>query len=58
MDTVTGTVNDPTPFIIMAYSLATLMMLGFVHWSFMQRLKLRTRLAAVPVPGRTSHSKI
>jgi hypothetical protein len=47
MDTLTGSTMNATPFIMMAYSVGALGLLGFAHWSMLQRLRLRAQLAVV-----------
>ena len=50
METVTGVASNATPFILMAYCLGALALLGFAHWSVWQRMRLRTQLAVVRKP--------
>lgn len=47
MNPITGITTDPTPFIIMAYSLGTLALIGYAHWCLAQRRRLRQLVAAV-----------
>ena len=47
MDTALSGGTDPTPFILMAYSIGALGLLGFAHWAIWQRLKLRAQLAVI-----------
>ena len=39
--------TDPTPYIIMAYTIGSLLLLGFAAQTVRQRAKLRALLAAV-----------
>ena len=54
MNNITGIATDAQPFIIMAYSLGALTLLGYAHWCLLQRVKLRQLVAAVQQPHSTA----
>ena len=57
MNPITGITTDPTPFLLLAYCLGALALLGYAHWCLLQRRKLRQLLAAIqisPSPSTTT----
>ncbi len=47
--TLPGT--DPMPFILMAYSVGALGLLGFTHWIMYHRIKLRMKIRVLNQSG-------
>jgi hypothetical protein len=54
MNPITGITTDPTPFLLLAYSLGALALLGYAHWCLLQRRKLRQLLAAIQTSSSPS----
>gem|GEM_PF-3298903 len=50
--------TDPMPYILMAYSVGALALLGFTHWMLLHRIKLRMKLRLLNQSGaETNHGK-
>jgi hypothetical protein len=47
-----GPATDPTPYIMAAYGMGTLLICGFAAWTFVQRRTLQRLLVAVAPTSR------